>query len=57
MCFLLLLNKENDFKVVTFLRNFREEVGDDLSVCVLNVLPKVSSLPSLLAINLVKVEI
>ena len=34
----------------------KQEVGDDLSVCVLNILPKVSSLPSLLSINLVKVE-
>ena len=35
----------------------KQEVADDLSVCVLNILPKVSSLPSLLVINLVKVEI
>ena len=34
-----------------------EEAGDDLSVCVMNILPKVSSLPSLLAINLMKMEI
>ena len=33
-----------------------EEAGDDLSVCVMNILLKVSSLPSLLAINLMKME-
>ena len=33
-----------------------QEVVDDLSVCVMNILPKVSSLPSLLAVNLVKME-
>ena len=35
----------------------KQEVGDDWSVCVINILPKVSSLPSLLAINLMKMEI
>ena len=35
----------------------KQEVCDDLGVCVLNILRKVNSLPSLLAINLVKVEI
>ena len=35
----------------------KQEVDDDLSVCVMNILPKVSSLPSLLAINLMKMEI
>ena len=34
----------------------QQEVGNDLSVCGLNILPKVSSLRRLLAINLVKVE-
>ena len=34
-----------------------QELGDDLSVCIMNILPKVSSLPSLLAINLTKMEI
>ena len=34
-----------------------QEVGEDLSLCVLSILPKVSSLPRLLTINLVKVEI
>ena len=34
-----------------------EEAGDDLSVCVMNILLKVSSLPSLLAIDLMKMEI
>ena len=33
-----------------------QEVCDDLSVFMLNIFPKVSSLPTLLAINLVKVE-
>ena len=35
----------------------QQEVGGDLSVCVLNISPKVSSPPSLLAMHLVKVEI
>ena len=39
-----------------FLIQIQQEVRDDLSVYVLNILPKVSSLPSLLAANLVKVE-
>ena len=43
--------------VVSSLNILQQKDGDDLSVCVLNILPKVSSLPSLLAINLVKVEI
>ena len=34
-----------------------EQVGDYLSVCVLNILLKISSLPSLFAINLMQVEI
>ena len=34
-----------------------QEVGNDLSVYVLGILPKVSSLTSLLAINLIKIEI
>ena len=34
----------------------KQEVGDNLSVCVMNILPKVSSLPNLLAINLMKME-
>ena len=37
--------------------NKKQEVRDNLSVCVLNILPKVSSLPNLLAINVMKVEI
>ena len=37
--------------------NLRQEVGDDLSVCVMNILPKVSSLPNSLAINLMEMEI
>ena len=32
----------------------KQEVGDDLSVCVLNLLLEVSTLLSLVAINLVK---
>ena len=34
----------------------KQEVGGDLSACVLDIFPKVSSLPSLLAINLMKME-
>ena len=46
------------FKDSSSLIEFKlQEVGDDSNVCVLNILPKVSSLPSLLAINLVKIEI
>ena len=37
--------------------NKKQEVRDNLSVCVLNILPKVSSVPNVLAINVVKVEI
>ena len=39
------------------IRFVKQEVGDDLSVCVLDIPPKVSNLPSLLAINLMKMEI
>lgn len=35
----------------------KQEVSDDLSVCVLDFLPQVSTLPGLLAIILVTVEI
>ena len=34
----------------------QKEVGDDLSVCVLNILSKANNLPRLLPINLVKVK-
>ena len=34
---------------------YKQEVGDDLSVCVVNILPNI--IPSLLAINLMKMEI
>ena len=34
----------------------KKEVGDDFNICVLNLLPEVSTLPSLLAISLAKVE-
>ena len=48
-------NKDsNIFKIIY---KFQQEVGEDLSVYVLNILPKASSLPSLLAINLMKIEI
>ena len=50
-----LINKCNQ-KVRQVKNKITQELGDDISVCVLNILPKVSSLPSLLAINLVKVE-
>ena len=35
----------------------KQEVGDDLSVCVLNLFPKFNTMPSLVVISLVKVEI
>ena len=35
----------------------KQEVADDLSVCVRNILPKVCSIPILLAIKLMKLEI
>ena len=35
----------------------QQEAGDDLSFCELHVFPQVCSLPSLLAINLMKMEI
>ena len=35
----------------------KQEVSDDLSICVLNILPKSSSVSSLVAINLMKMEI
>ena len=38
-------------------RRRRKEVGDDLGICALNLLPEVYTLPSLVVINLVKVEI
>ena len=41
----------------TFQQSGKQEVGNDLSVCVMNILPKISSLPSLLAINLCKKDI
>ena len=34
----------------------KQEVGDDLNVCVMNIFPKVSSLPSWLAIKLMEIE-
>ena len=40
-----------------FNRKRKQELGDDLSVCVLNIVLKTSSLPSLLTVNLTKVEI
>ena len=46
-------------RLQSFLRytKLQQEVGDDLGVCVLNLLPKVSNLTSLEAISLVKTEI
>ena len=38
-------------------RKKKQEFGDDLSVSVMNIIHKVSSLPILLAINLMKMEI
>ena len=42
-------------QIVFCFLNKKQEVRDDLSVCVLNTLPKVCSLLSLLAVNLTKV--
>ena len=39
------------------LKIWEQEVSDDLSICMMNILHKVSSLPSSLAINLMKIEI
>ena len=47
--FLAVRHKKSDAK--------EKKIGDDLIVCMLNIHCKVSSRPSLLAINLVKVEI
>ena len=38
-------------------RKEKQKFGDELSICVLNFLPQVSTLPSLLTICLVIVEI
>ena len=38
-------------------KNSKQEVGDNLSVCALIVLSEISTLPSLAAITLGKVEI
>ena len=35
----------------------KHEFGNDLSICVLNVLPKVTTLPTLVVIGLAKVDI
>ena len=35
----------------------KQEVTDDLHVCVLNVLPEVTTLPSLVVVSFVKLEI
>ena len=37
--------------------NIKQEVGDDLNVCMLQLLPEASTLPSLVVIILVKAEI
>ena len=42
---------------INYVLQDKQEVDDDLSVCMLNILPKVNSLPSLLAIILMKMEI
>ena len=44
-------------KTCLSLKIWEQEVGDDLSICMMNILHKVSSLPSSLAINLMKIEI
>ena len=47
------LNSAHKFLLNIYTKNI-QEVGDNLSVCMIIFLPKVSSLPSLLAINLWK---
>ena len=44
-------------KTCLSLKIWEQEVSDDLSTCMMNILHKVSSLPSSLAINLMKIEI
>ena len=48
-------------RILNFCINYvlqdKQEVDDDLSVCMMNIIPKVNSLPSLLAISLMKMEI
>ena len=51
------INRLRDTEGKKLLNQEVVSVSDDLSVCVLNILPKVSSLLPLLAINLVKGEI
>ena len=43
--------------VLLRLRVMQQNVGDDLSLYVLKLLPQVSTLPSLVAISMMKVEI
>ena len=47
--------KKNQKNKQTTTTTKKQEDGDDVSVWVLNILTKVSSLPNLLTINLVKV--
>ena len=51
--------EKTERRLQSFLRytKLQQEVGDDLGVCVLNLLPKVSTLTSLEALSLVKTEI
>ena len=49
--------KYEHWEIQSYQNEPKQEVGDDLSVCMLNLLPKVSTLPRLVTINLVKVEI
>ena len=44
-------------KTCLSLKIWEQEVGDDLSICMMKILRKVSSLSSSLAINLMKIEI
>ena len=48
------VSKAAGLKAFSFIK---QKVDDDLSVCMLNILPEANSLTSLLAINLIKVEI
>ena len=53
--FLLIIIYSNFLKVFLFL--CIKDTSDDLSVCVLRFPPEVSTLPGLLTINIVKLEI
>ena len=51
------LGLNDDFIQTNVLDKTKQEVGDKLNVCLLNLLPKDHTLPSLLAISLLNVEV